>query len=138
MSLYYALDEALNEILEVGTESWFKSRKKYADALAAGLEAMGFDLLVKSPEARSPGVTAFRYPVGDTEAVRKKLRAMGIETAGGQGKLKGELIRAAHYNNWGWPELCIILGSLYGAADMAKAMKKDFLAEAWNVWNRED
>jgi hypothetical protein len=36
---------------------------------------------------------------------------MGIETAGGQGKLKGELIRVAHYNNWGWPELCIILGA---------------------------
>ncbi|MFA7651828.1 MAG: alanine--glyoxylate aminotransferase family protein, partial [Synergistaceae bacterium] len=138
VSLYYALDEALEEILEVGTGVWFKSRRKYADALIAGLEAMGFDLLVKCPEARSPGVTAFKYPGGDTEAVRKKLRAMGIETAGGQGKLKGELIRVAHYNNWGWPELCIILGSLYGAADMAQTLKKDFLAEAWNIWNRED
>ena len=138
VSLYYALDEALDEILEAGTETWFRSRKKYADTLAAGLEVMGFELLVKRPEARSPGVTAFKFPGGDTEAVRKKLRAMGLETAGGQGKLKGELIRVAHYNNWGWPELCIILGSLYGAAEMAGKVKGDFLAEAWNVWNRED
>ena len=74
VSLYYALDEALDEILEVGTETWFRSRRKYADSLAAGLEAMGFDLLVKFPEARSPGVTAIKFPGGDTEAVRKKLR----------------------------------------------------------------
>jgi aspartate aminotransferase-like enzyme len=138
VSLYYALDVALAEILEKGTDVWFKSHRKYAEALAAGLEAMGFDLLVKNKQARSPGVTAFKYPAGDTEAVRKNLRAMGIETAGGQGKLKGSLIRVAHYNNWGWPELCIILGSLYGAADMAQTLEKDFLAEAWNVWNKED
>lgn len=138
VSLYYALDEALEEILEKGTEIWFKSRRKYAYALAAGLEAMGFDLLVKCPEARSPGVTAFKYPAGDTEIIRKRLRAMGIETAGGQGKLKGKLVRIAHYNNWGWPELCVTLGSLYGAADMAQSVKKDFLAETWNVWDRKD
>lgn len=138
VSLYYALEAALSEILERGTDIWFNSHRKYADALAAGLEAMGFDLLAKNKEARSSGVTAFKYPGGDTEAVRKKLRAMGIETAGGQGKLKGILIRVAHYNNWGWPELCIILGSLYGAAGMAQTLKKDFLAEAWNVWNKED
>ena len=138
VSLYYALDVALAEILERGTDIWFKSHRRYADSLAAGLEAMGFDLLVKNKLARSPGVTAFKYPDGDTEAVRKNLRAMGIETAGGQGKLKGSLIRVAHYNNWGWPELCIILGSLYGAAGMAQTLKKDFLAEAWNVWNKED
>ena len=138
VSLYYALDVALAEILERGTDIWFKSHRRYAEALAAGLEAMGFDLLVKNKPARSPGVTAFKYPAGDTEAVRKNLRAMGIETAGGQGKLKGSLIRVAHYNNWGWPELCIILGSLYGAAGMAQTLKNDFLAEAWNVWNKED
>lgn len=138
VSLYYALDEALVEILETGTEKWFKMRRKYADALAAGLESMGFDLLVKENEARSPGVTAFRFPEGDTEAVRKKLRSMGIETAGGQGKLKGELIRVAHYNDWGWPELCIILGALYGAAGMAGKIKDDFLGEAWKIWNGED
>ena len=62
---------------------------------------------------------------------------MGIETAGGQGKLKGQLIRAAHYNNWGWPELCIILGALYGAAELAGKTKADFLSGAWKIWNRE-
>lgn len=138
VSLYFALDEALDEILGVGAEEWFRLRRKYAEALAAGLEAMGFELLVRKPEFRSPGVTAFKYSGGDTEAVRKKLRAMGVETAGGQGKLKGSLIRAAHYNNWGWPELCVTLGSLYGAAGLASKVKKDFLADAWNVWNRED
>lgn len=137
VSLYYALDEALKEILEYGAESWFCAHKRYAAALAAGLEGLGFEMLVKEEEARSPGVTAFKFPQGDTEAVRKKLRAMGIETAGGQGKLKGQLIRAAHYNNWGWPEICVLLGALYGAAGCAGTAKADFLAGAWKIWNQE-
>lgn len=137
VSLYYALDEALKEILEVGTGIWFETHKRYAGALAAGLKGLGFELLVDEEEARSPGVTAFRFPRGDTEAIRKKLRAMGIETAGGQGKYKGQLIRVAHYNNWGWPELCIILGALYGAADLSGTVKADFLADAWKIWIRE-
>jgi aspartate aminotransferase-like enzyme len=137
VSLYYELDEALQEILEVGTDNWFEARKRYSEALAEGLAGLGFELLVKEKDARSPGVTAFKFPQGDTEAVRKKLRGMGIETAGGQGKLKGQLIRAAHYNNWGWPELCIILGALYGAAELAGKTKADFLSGAWKIWNRE-
>jgi len=137
VSLYYELDEALKEILEVGTDTWFETRKRYAAALASGLEGLGFELLVKEKDARSPGVTAFKFQHGDTEAIRKKLRAMGIETAGGQGKLKGQLIRAAHYNNWGWPELCVILGALYGAAGLAGKIKADFLSDAWKIWNQE-
>lgn len=137
VSLYYALDEALREILEFGTETWFKSHVRYARALAAGLEDLGFVMLADEESVRSPGVTAFSFPLGDTEAIRKKLRAMGIETAGGQGKLKGQLIRVAHYNSWGWPELCVILGALYGAAELAGKVKADFLANAWKIWNEE-
>jgi len=134
VSLYYALDEALRQILEVGADDWFKSHKRYARAFAAGLKSLGFKLLVEEEDFRSPGVTAFGSPDKDTEAIRKKLRAMGIETAGGQGKFKGKLIRVAHYNDWGWPELCMILGALYGASGAAGVLKADFLADAWKIW----
>jgi aspartate aminotransferase-like enzyme len=137
ISLYYELDEALNEIVADGTDLWFMKHKRYASALAAGLEALGFQLLVKNKSYRSPGVTAFAVPGSDTENIRKKLRDMGIETAGGQGAMKGKIIRVAHYNMWGWPELCVILGGLYAAAGLSAKLNSDFLAAAWREWNLE-
>ncbi|MCC8179111.1 MAG: hypothetical protein LIO38_08385 [Cloacibacillus sp.] len=41
--------------------------------------------------------------------MRKRLSAAGFETAGGQGALKGKLIRAAHYSDWEMPEMEDIL-----------------------------
>jgi len=138
ISLYYELDEALNEILSDGTASWFAKHKRYATAFASGLEALGFNMLVGDKNSRSPGVTAFMLPGADTECIRKNLRNMGIETAGGQGSMKGKLIRVAHYNMWGWPELCVILGGLYAAAGLCTKNNTDFLAAAWQKWNMED
>ena len=72
---------------------------------------MGFELLVKDPAIRSAGVTAFSAPDGKSEAVRKILSRMGLTTAGGQGALKGKIIRSAHYSDWGEAELAEILGA---------------------------
>ena len=36
---------------------------------------------------------------------------MGLTTAGGQGALKGKIIRSAHYIDWGEAELAEILGA---------------------------
>ena len=99
---------------------------------------MGCELLVKNKKYRSPGVTAFSMPGCSTETVRAHLREFGIETAGGQGDMKGKLIRAAHYNLWGWSELCVILGGLYAASGMAdNGIEPRFLSAAWKEWNLE-
>lgn len=135
VSLYYALERALGMILENGAPRWFADRKRYAAALAAGLEAMGFELYVRDEKYRSPGVTAIKLPNGDTEQIRKNLRGMGIETAAGQGAMKNQLIRLAHYNDCGWPELAMILGSLYAASGFADSGSRDFLRAAWGAWN---
>lgn len=134
VSLYYALDKALAMILKDGAQEWFSEKKRYAAAFAAGLEAMGFELLVKDERYRSPGVTAVRHPMGDTQQIRNELRKMGIETAAGQGGLKNELIRIAHYHNCGWPELSMILGSLYVVSGLAEKTPANFLGRAWEVW----
>lgn len=134
VSLYYALDAALDLILDKGPDNWFEERMRYARALAAGLEALGFKLLVKDARYRSPGVTAFFSDSDDCESIRNNLRIMGVEAAGGQGKRKGKLIRVAHYGDFGWPELCLTLGSLYGASPFARE-SSGFLEEAWEVWN---
>lgn len=135
VSLYYALDAALDIILENGADAWFAARARYAKAFSAGLEAMGLENLVKDEKYRSPGVTAIKPGNLGAEEIRKNLRLMGIEAAGGQGKMSGQLLRIAHYNDCGWPELAMILGSLYAACGLAETGAPDFLRRAWQTWN---
>lgn len=135
VSLYYALNAALDIILAKGADAWFTEKKRYARAFSAGLEAMGFENLVKDEKYRSPGVTAIKPIMRDAEEIRKNLRLMGIEVAGGQGKMSGELLRIAHYSDCGWPELAMILGALYAASGLAEAGAPDFMRAAWQTWN---
>lgn len=138
VSLYFALDSALDLILAEGADKWFAAHRRYARALAAGVEALGFELLVKDAGARSSGMTAFSLPGGDAEAVRKGLRDMGVETAGGQGAYKGRLIRAAHYGECGWPELSMLLGALFAASYDYNIKKNCCLATAYKEWKKEN
>lgn len=135
VSLYYALDSALNAIL--AEPEWFETRVRTAQALAAGIEALGFELLVRDAKFRSPGVTAFSLPDGAVSDVAKKLRTMGVEPAGGQGALKGKIIRLAHYHDVRWPEISLILGSLYAALGERKNKCGDFIGKALNIWEGE-
>lgn len=120
VSLYYALDAALDVILKDGARKWFSKRRRWADSFASGLSSMGYELLVQKPSLRSAGVTAFRAPDGKSEAVRKILSSMGLTTAGDQGALKGKIIRAAHYSDWGDVELTEILGAFDEALKEAR------------------
>ena len=132
VSLYYALDTALDEILSA--DDWFGTRLRASQALAEGLEEMGFELLVKEKEIRSPGVTAFSHPSGETSAISKALKAMGLDPAGGQGALKGKIIRMSHYHDFNWPEISLVLGSLYAALGSHRRENCDFMAKALRVW----
>jgi aspartate aminotransferase-like enzyme len=134
VSLYYALDSALDEIL---IDGWFDLRRRAARSLAAGIEALGFSLLVKDENFRSPGVTAFSLPSGDIRAVSKALKASGVEPAGGQAELKGKIIRMSHYHDVRWPEISLALGSLYAALGPGRAGCRDFMKEAFKAWEGE-
>jgi aspartate aminotransferase-like enzyme len=131
VSLYYALDTALDEIL---IDGWFDLRVRAARSLAAGIEALGFSLLVKDKAFRSPGVTAFSLPSGDISSVSKALKASGIDAAGGQGALKGKIIRMSHYHDVRWPEISLALGGLYSALGPSRAGSRDFMKEAFEAW----
>ncbi|MDR1019996.1 MAG: alanine--glyoxylate aminotransferase family protein [Synergistaceae bacterium] len=131
VTLYYALDAALDGILEDG---WFDLRRRAARALATGIESLGFDLLVRDEYYRSPGVTAFSLKSGDTPAISKALKSIGVEPAGGQGQFKGKLIRMSHYHDVRWPEISLALGSLYAALGDARQSAGDFMAAAFGRW----
>ncbi|MDO4988706.1 MAG: alanine--glyoxylate aminotransferase family protein [Synergistes sp.] len=126
VSLYRALNEALNIILKDGREAWFAKRRKFADAFAAGLEACGFELFVKDKRLRSAGLTSFTAREGGIALaeVKTKLSELGITLADGQETLKGKILRAAHYSDWGREELAAIIERFAAAngADRDKAV----------------
>ncbi|MDR1137848.1 MAG: aminotransferase class V-fold PLP-dependent enzyme [Synergistaceae bacterium] len=131
VSLYFALDAALDEISSVG---WREDRARAARSLAAGIQSLGFDLLVRDEKYRSPGVTAFSHPSGQTSAILKRLKDIGVEPAGGQGKFKGNLIRMSHYHDVRWPEISLALGSLYAALGETRKLAGDFMRRAFEIW----
>jgi aspartate aminotransferase-like enzyme len=131
VSLFFALDASLDI---VSAPEWFETRARAARALAAGAVALGFELLVKNPRFRSPGLTAFSHPSADAAVISKALKAIGVNPAGGQGSLKGKIIRMAHYHDVNWPELSLALGSLYAALGSARENAGDFMKAAMREW----
>ena len=94
VSMLYAFREALQLVLEEGLEDRFERHRIGSQALAAGLEAMGLQLLV-AREFRLPSLTTVTVPAGvDELRVRRELlQDFGIEIGGGLGPLKGRTWR---------------------------------------------
>lgn len=100
VSLLYALDEALQLMAAEGFEQILARHRRLAAGVRAGGRALG--LMPLADEAcASPAVTALVCPEEvDNGALRRRLReAYGTEIAGGQGKLRGSIVRVGHL---GW------------------------------------
>jgi alanine-glyoxylate transaminase/serine-glyoxylate transaminase/serine-pyruvate transaminase len=94
ISMNYALREALAVVVEEGLEARFARHALNAEALTAGLAAMGLGV-VTAEGYRLPQLTCASIPDGvDDLAVRKRLlNEWGIEIGGGLGSLKGKAWR---------------------------------------------
>jgi alanine-glyoxylate transaminase/serine-glyoxylate transaminase/serine-pyruvate transaminase len=95
VNLYYALGEALDEILEEGLDARFARHRSVSVQLLAGLAELGVKPLA-AEAIRLPTLSTVRIPerVADEAAVRKQLlTAYGIEIGGGLGALKGKIWR---------------------------------------------
>jgi aspartate aminotransferase-like enzyme len=100
VSLMYAMNEALNIIMEEGLEARIKRHELAAKATINGVKAMGLELFAKE-DVSSTTVTAINIPEGMTDknlrgTMRNKYR---IELAGGQDHLKGNVFRIGHMGN---------------------------------------
>ena len=95
ISLIYGLREALRLVLEEGLDARWERHTQNQQALIAGLEALGIELLVKNAADRLVTVTAALVPAGINEGqVRKTLLdEFNIEISGGLGPLKGKIWR---------------------------------------------
>jgi alanine-glyoxylate transaminase / serine-glyoxylate transaminase / serine-pyruvate transaminase len=90
----YGLHESLVMLAEEGLEASWARHLRMHEALKAGLEAMGLELLVEA-HWRLPQLNAVRVPVGvDEAAVRQRLLdEFDLELGGGLGALAGKVWR---------------------------------------------
>ncbi|HIE09333.1 MAG TPA: alanine--glyoxylate aminotransferase family protein [Armatimonadetes bacterium] len=94
----FALHEALKMIFEEGLETIFKRHEMLGRAVREGVKAMGLKPLADDESYASPAVTAIVLPEGvDDTALRREMRERyGVVIAGGQGPLKGRVVRIGH------------------------------------------
>lgn len=94
MTMVYALHEALRVILEEGLTARWRRHERHAQALAAGLTALGLKLGAQAGH-RAPMLTTVLIPEGVADApVRSALlNEYGIEIGGGLATLKGKAWR---------------------------------------------
>ncbi len=95
VTLVRGLLHVLRGIKERGLESIWAETTVLARATRAAAEAMGLKLFAIDP---ADSVTAVVVPAGvDEGALRKTMRAKyGFQVAGGQGDLKGKIVRFSH------------------------------------------
>ena len=127
IGIIIALNEALKMLRADGLEVVFARHRKLAEATRAGLKALGCALY--APDAASDAVTAARVPEGiDGAKLVKMMRdEHGVTIAGGQGAVKGKIIRIAHMGYIA--ESDIILG----LACLEKVLKKMGHAFEWGA-----
>ncbi len=97
VSIFYALDVALELMLAEGREAIFERHKNAADYVRWRAKDMGLRLLVDHEHA-SNTVTAVYLPEGiDSKALLKKVREVdGVVFGGGQEQLEGKIFRVGH------------------------------------------
>ena len=100
-------------ILAEGIENGYKRHAKMQDYVRSTLKEMGLKLMADDAVA-SKSVTSFWPPEGiEAEAIRKELRTKyNIIVAGGQGELKGKIIRIGHMGGVTMDDLKFALDSL--------------------------
>lgn len=112
VAVMYQLDVALGLMAAEGPEAIFARHAACAAATRAGLAALGFELLAEERVA-SRTVTAARIPDGlDWKVFNADLALRGLVIAGGQGRLKGTILRVGHLGSVTVDEILAAIGVL--------------------------
>lgn len=113
VSLIYAMAEALKIVEEEGLVNRVARHKKAAEASVAAVKALGLELF-PDESVSSTTVTAVKMPEGVTDPqFRGTMRdKYGVELAGGQAHLKGNIFRIGHMGNITYKELAITFAAM--------------------------
>jgi alanine-glyoxylate transaminase / serine-glyoxylate transaminase / serine-pyruvate transaminase len=94
-----AFAEATRIIVEEGIEDRFERHDLFAEAIRAGLAALGFSFFT-DPRFEASTLSVVRYPDGvEDKAFRAGLYANGVVVAGGLGPTAGRVFRMGHMGN---------------------------------------
>jgi aspartate aminotransferase-like enzyme len=93
--LVVALSKSLAMLKEETLEKVLARHGRLAEAARAGVKGMGLELFSKAP---GNTVTALKVPDGvdGSELYKNIMESFGVTLAGGQGMLKGKILRIAH------------------------------------------
>jgi aspartate aminotransferase-like enzyme len=139
VSLFYALDEACDMILEEGLQTRYDRHRICAEAVYNSMEALGLNLMAE-PESRSHTVAAVGCPPGvDDGKLRELIRVKyGIDLGGSLEKWKGKMFRVGVMGNVGSPEIMATVSAIASAShDLGfKANVSEALEEARKTMSR--
>ena len=94
ITIVLALEKALQMMRDEGLENVIARHDANASAVRAAVTAMGMELLAKVP---SNATTAVLTPGDSAGAIAKHMeKRYGLKIAGGQGSLKGKIVRIGH------------------------------------------
>ena len=98
ISLFYALDVALDMMLEEGMENVFIRQSSVAEYTRKTMKELGFKLLATDENRASDTVTAVHIPeeLDSSRFMREMKDTEKIVLAGGQGRLSGKIFRVGH------------------------------------------
>ncbi len=135
--LYLALREACAIALEEGMEARIARHRQMAQAVRTAADVWGLSLFAQ-PDALhsySNTATAICYPEGITDdAIRGKVKDLGIEVSGGQDHIKGKIFRIGTMGATGAPEILAVLAMVQGAFKAAGyTLKGDGVSAACEV-----
>ena len=116
ISLVVGLQHVLRMIKDEGIENVWQRHARLACSTRAAMNALGLDLLAKSP---SNAVTSVILPesVDGKEFVKRLRDDLGVTLAGGQEHLKGKIFRIAHMG------YCNQYDMIIGIAAVEEALK---------------
>ena len=116
VSLWRALDVALGLILQEGLPQVFERHAILARAARAGIEALGLERFGPDDDGANVVTAAVLPDSVDGAAVPSTMRdRYGVTAAGGQGRLKGKIVRIAHCGYFGAFDIVIALTALEAA-----------------------
>jgi alanine-glyoxylate transaminase/serine-glyoxylate transaminase/serine-pyruvate transaminase len=120
ISMAFALHEALRIIAGEGEAARAERHRLHHEALVAGLEAMGMEMLVGEPQRRLWSLNAVRVParIDEAQVRRTLLQKHGIEIGGGLGPLAGSIWRIGLMGSGSTANnVLLLLSALQGALE---------------------
>ena len=114
INLLYALNAALDMLLEETLPNVLARHERYAEATRRAVRAWGLDLQCEDPRAYAPGLTAIRMPEGhNADQLRTLiLEKFNMSLGNGLGRIEGKVFRIGHMGDLGVLSLAGVLAGV--------------------------